>query len=247
MLEVDYVLTTNLPSNPPTTTPTPFNLESSTGPFATVADQVKKDQVIDPEKHAKDNKTVLGHLLNHMSDLMFDLFVAQKSAKDIWSTLKSQYGGDDAGQKEYVVGKDRTKQDKGHKEENSKKRQFKALGGQIKKNKLKPTPQAKLAEQDDEVIATIVEINLKENKIDWILDTKASRHFCTNRELLHDYEDTTDGECVFMGNLATAGVIGKGKGLRLYWKVTRLSSPKMENFSLRGICLVVSLYSTLFP
>ncbi|KAA0042265.1 ty1-copia retrotransposon protein [Cucumis melo var. makuwa] len=213
MLEVDYVLTTNLPSNPPTTTPTPFNLESSTGPFSTVADQVKKDQVIDPEKHAKDNKTVLGHLLNHMSDLMFDLFVAQKSAKDIWSTLKSQYGGDDAGQKEYVVGK------KGRPNQ-------------------KPTPQAKLAEQDDEVIATIVEINLKENKIDWILDTKASRHFCTNRELLHDYEDTTDGECVFMGNLATAGVIGKGKGLRLYWKVTRLSSPKMENFSLRGICLV---------
>ncbi|TYK04309.1 ty1-copia retrotransposon protein [Cucumis melo var. makuwa] len=70
-------------SDPPATTPTSSDLESSTWPSATVADQVKKDQVIDLEKYAKDNKTVRGHLLNHMSDPMFDLFVAQKSVKDI--------------------------------------------------------------------------------------------------------------------------------------------------------------------
>ncbi|TYJ97996.1 ty1-copia retrotransposon protein [Cucumis melo var. makuwa] len=75
----------------------------------------------------------------------------------------------------------------------------------------KPTPQANLAEQDSEIIAAIVEANLIENKTNWILDTGASRHFCTNRELLHDYEDTADGECVFMGNLAIVGVIRKGK------------------------------------
>ena len=77
-LEVDYVLTTDLPSSdPPTTTSTSSDPESSTGPLTTVAvtNQVKKDQVIDPEKYAKDNKTVRGHLLNHMSDPMFDLFV----------------------------------------------------------------------------------------------------------------------------------------------------------------------------
>ncbi|KAA0062062.1 ty1-copia retrotransposon protein [Cucumis melo var. makuwa] len=312
-LEVDYVLTTDLPtSDPPTTTSTSSDPESSTGPLTAVAvtDQVKKDQVIDPEKYAKDNKTVRGHLLNHMSDPMFDLFVVQNSAKDIWSTLESRYGGDDAGRKKYVVGKwlqfqmtddkpvveqiheyenlvanvlsegmkmceilqanvllekfppswndyrnhlkhkkkdlrlpelishmcteeanrlkdnlasqnlnsvnanlvessfvnrDRTKQEKGHKGKNSEKRQFKTTGGQIKKKKLvcyvcrkeghksyqcnqrkgrpsqKPTPQANLAEQDSEIIAAIVEANLIENKTDWILDTGASRHFCTNR------------------------------------------------------------------
>ncbi|KAA0048162.1 ty1-copia retrotransposon protein [Cucumis melo var. makuwa] len=57
----------------------------------------------------------------------------------------------------------------------------------------------------------IVEANLIENKTDWILDTGASRHFCINRELLHDYEDTVNGECVIMENSATAEVIGKGK------------------------------------
>ncbi|KAA0042259.1 ty1-copia retrotransposon protein [Cucumis melo var. makuwa] len=83
-LEVDYVLTTDLPSSdPPATTPTSSDLESSTGPSTTAVDQVKKDQVIDLEKYAKDNKTVRGHLLNYMSNPMFDLFIAQKSAKDI--------------------------------------------------------------------------------------------------------------------------------------------------------------------
>ncbi|XP_050943684.1 uncharacterized protein LOC127150312 [Cucumis melo] len=272
--------------------------ESSTGPSVTSADQVKKNQVNDLEKYAKDNNTVRGHMLNHMSDPMFDLFVVQKSAKDIWSTLKSRYGGDDDGRKKYVVGKwlqfqmtndkpvveqiheyenlvanilseglkmceilqanfllerfppswndyrnhlkhkkknlklqelishmrteeanrlkdklasknlnsvianlvessivnrHRTKQDKGHKGKNSEKRQFKAPRGQIKKKKLvcyvcgkeghksyqcnqrkwrpnqKPTPQANLAEQDNEVIAAVVEASLIENKTDWIL------------------------------------------------------------------------------
>ncbi|TYK16589.1 ty1-copia retrotransposon protein [Cucumis melo var. makuwa] len=344
-LQVDYVLTTDLPSSdPPTTTSTSSDPESSTGPPTTVAvtDQVKKDQVIDPEKYAKDNKTVRGHLLNHMSDPMFNLFVVQKFTKDIWSTLESQYGGDDAGRKKYVVGKwlqfqmtddkpvveqiheyenlvanvmsegmkmyeilqanvllekfppswndycnhlkhkkkdlklqelishmgteeanrlkdklasqnlnsvnanlvessfvnrDRTKQEKGHKGKNSEKRQFKTTGGQIKKKKLKPTPQANLAEQDSEIIAAIVEANLIENKTDWILDTGASRHFCTNRELLHDYEDTADGECVFMGNSATAGVIGKGT------VILKLTSGK--TLSLSNVLYVPSLRRNL--
>ncbi|KAA0052347.1 ty1-copia retrotransposon protein [Cucumis melo var. makuwa] len=244
-------------------------------PSVTSADQVKKDQVNDLEKYAKDNNTVRGHMLNHMSDPMFDLFVVQKSAKDIWSTLKSRYGGDDVGRKKYIVGKwlqfqmtndksiveqiheyenlmanilseglkmceilqanvllerfspswndyrnhlkhkkknlklrelishmrteeanrlkDKTKQDKGHKGKNSEKRQFKAPRGQIKKKKLvcyvcgkeghksyqcnqrkgrpnqKLTPQANLAEQDNEVITAVVEASLIENKTDWIL------------------------------------------------------------------------------
>ncbi|TYK28557.1 ty1-copia retrotransposon protein [Cucumis melo var. makuwa] len=248
-LEVDYVLTTNLSSDPPAITLAPSDPESSTRPSTTATDQVKKDLMIDLDKYAKDNKT---------------------------STLESRYGGDDAGWKKYVVGKwlqfqmtddkpiveqiheyenlmanvlsegmmmcevlqanvllekfppswndyrnhlkhkkkdlklqelishmrikeanrlkDKTMQDKRHKGENSEKRQFKAPRGQIKKKKLvcyvcgkghkscqcnqrkgkpnqKPTPQANLAEQDDDVIAAVMEANLIENKTDWILNT----------------------------------------------------------------------------
>ena len=52
-----------------------------------------------------------------------------------------------------------------------------------------------------------------ENKPDWILETRPSRYFCINQELLHDYEDTSDGECVFMKNSATARVIEKRKAI----------------------------------
>ncbi|KAA0033482.1 ty1-copia retrotransposon protein [Cucumis melo var. makuwa] len=100
VLEVDYILATDLPSNPLATTPAPSDPESSTGPYVAATDQVKKDQMINFEKYEKDNKTVRGHLLNHISD---PLFVAQKSAKDIWSTLKSWYGGDDSGRKNMLL------------------------------------------------------------------------------------------------------------------------------------------------
>jgi len=36
-------------------------------------------------------------------------------------------------------------------------------------------------------------------------------HFCTNKDLMHDFEEVPDCEHVFMGNAATAGVMGKGK------------------------------------
>ncbi|KAL0555831.1 hypothetical protein IC582_004332 [Cucumis melo] len=160
-----------------------------------------------------------------------------------------------------IVNRDRTKQEKGHKGKNSEKRQFKTPGGQIKKKKLvcyvcgkeghksyqcnqrkgrpsqKPTPQANLAEQDSEIIAAIVEANLIENKTDWILNTGASRHFCTNHELIHDYEDTVDGECVFMGNSAIAGVIGKRK------VILKLTSGK--TLSLSNVLYVPSLRRNL--
>ncbi|KAL0443926.1 UNVERIFIED_CONTAM: hypothetical protein Slati_2115300 [Sesamum latifolium] len=40
-----------------------------------------------------------------MTNKLFDLFVNKKSAKEIWKTLETRYGGDDADRKKYVVGK----------------------------------------------------------------------------------------------------------------------------------------------
>ena len=78
-----------------------------------------------------------------------------------------------------------------------------------------------------------MEVNLTENKTNWILDTGASRHFCTSRELLHDYEDTIDEECVFMKNSSTVGIIGKGK------VILKLTSRK--TLSLSNVLYVPSL------
>ncbi|XP_074282809.1 uncharacterized protein LOC141607359 [Silene latifolia] len=57
------------------------------------------------KKHDKDNKTVRFHLLNLMTNTLFDLFMVHKSAKAIWELLEKKYGADDASKKKYVVGK----------------------------------------------------------------------------------------------------------------------------------------------
>ena len=56
------------------------------------------------KKFEKDNKTVGRHLLNHMTNLLFNLFITIKSTKIIWKKLEVKYGADDALKKKYVVG-----------------------------------------------------------------------------------------------------------------------------------------------
>ncbi|KAK4383081.1 hypothetical protein Sango_2811900 [Sesamum angolense] len=70
----------------------------------TVTDSSRREDEL-KVKYENDNKTVRGHLLNHTTNTLFDLFVNHKSARTIWNTLESRYGGDDAGRKKYVIGK----------------------------------------------------------------------------------------------------------------------------------------------
>ncbi|KAL0378753.1 UNVERIFIED_CONTAM: hypothetical protein Sradi_3180800 [Sesamum radiatum] len=98
-LDVDYVLFTDPPKIPHQTT------DASTA--IVTASHTETDRPNDElkAKYERDNKTVRGHLLNHMTNTLFDLFVNQKSAKEFWNTLEMRYGGDDEGRKKYVVGK----------------------------------------------------------------------------------------------------------------------------------------------
>ncbi|KAL0302949.1 UNVERIFIED_CONTAM: hypothetical protein Sradi_6163000 [Sesamum radiatum] len=223
-LDVDYVLFTNPPENPQLTSDTTTAIVSAT---QTETNRTNDDQKV---KYERDNKTVRGHLLNHMSNTLFDLFVNQKSAKEIWETLETRYGGDDAGRKKYVVGKwlqfhmtdDKPIMDQVHEYENlvadvlSEAYQCYQRKDQQKPNHkqhAQTTPQVNLAETEEVIAAVVVEANLVENKSDWILDTGASKHFCSNKELFQELKEAADGECVYMGNSATAGVLGKGKVL----------------------------------
>ncbi|KAL0312905.1 UNVERIFIED_CONTAM: Retrovirus-related Pol polyprotein from transposon TNT 1-94 [Sesamum radiatum] len=81
------------------------------------------------------------------------------------------------------------------------------------KQNAQTTPQVNFPETEEVVAAVVVEANLVENKTDSILDTGASKHFCSNKELFQEFKKATDGECVYMGNSAIAGVWGKGKVL----------------------------------
>ena len=65
------------------------------------------------------------------------------------------------------------------------------------------------------------------------LKTGASRHLCTNKELMQDFEDVARDECIYMGNSTTARVIGKGKIL------LKFTSDKL--LSLSNVPYVLSL------
>ena len=70
-----------------------------------------------------------------------------------------------------------------------------------------------------------------------ILDTRASRYFSTNWEILHDYEDTTNREYVFMENLATTRILEK-------WKVI-LKLTSRKTLYLSNVLYVPSLHRNL--
>ncbi|KAL0461374.1 UNVERIFIED_CONTAM: hypothetical protein Slati_0025000 [Sesamum latifolium] len=217
-LEVDYVMFTDPPEIPHQTT------DASTA--IVIASQTKSD------RPKRDDEL--------------------KSANEIWNTLDTRYGGDDAGRKKYVVGKwlqfhmtnEKPVMDQVHEYENlvadvlsegndekieknkvtcyccgkadHKAYQFYQRKDQQKSNQkqnTQTTPQLNLAETEEIIAVVVVEANLVESKTDWILDTGASKHFCSNKELFQDFNKAADGECVFMGNSATAGVLGKGKVL----------------------------------
>ncbi|VFQ69816.1 unnamed protein product [Cuscuta campestris] len=116
-LKVDYVLFED--------TPTDFveDVNTTDDSTAATADAAATKAVAAPEKskrtaskdkakgddqakrkYEKDNKTVRGHLLSHMTNPLFDLFIPNKSAKSIWETLQKKYGADDAGKRKYVTG-----------------------------------------------------------------------------------------------------------------------------------------------
>lgn len=87
-LEIDYVLHENCPERPIACDANPDdNLEEKS------------------KKYEQANKLVRGHLLSHMTNALFDLFISNKSAKAIWETLEKKYETDDAGKKKYATGK----------------------------------------------------------------------------------------------------------------------------------------------
>nr|GEY64005.1 hypothetical protein [Tanacetum cinerariifolium] len=155
------------------------------------------------EKFVGGRLTARGHLLNHMSNSLFDLFINQKSAKIIWETLEKKYGADDAVKKiccwKLVAVSD------GHKAYQSKDRKDQQIP-----NQRLVAPQANLVE-DEIIVAVVVKTNLVEDKSSWIMKSGASRQLCNNKRLFHQFEEVTDGGQVYIGNNGTARVVGNGK------------------------------------
>ena len=99
-LEIDYVLTTDLPDDGKITADADFTeLSTSVVPKTSsipLDDATKK-------KLEKDNKLIQSYILNNLANRLFDLFVNFKSTKLIWTKLEAKYGSDDPRKRKYVV------------------------------------------------------------------------------------------------------------------------------------------------
>ncbi|XP_009629827.2 uncharacterized protein [Nicotiana tomentosiformis] len=108
--------------------------------------------------------------------------------------------------------------------------------GQRSKQGGKSPVQDNLTESGDVIAAVVVEVNMVSNKTDWILDTGASRHLCANKELFHDFEESTDGECVYMdnyGNLISGALLNKA-GLTLIFESDKIIISRGRDFVGKG-------------
>jgi len=88
--------------------------------------------------------------------------------------------------------------------------------GQPKPNRSTQHLLANVAEtEDNEIICafTTLEANLVQNLTEWMLNPRASRHFCVNKELMINFENVADRQCVYIGNSSIIVVKGKGKVL----------------------------------
>ncbi|KAK4408009.1 hypothetical protein Sango_0381900 [Sesamum angolense] len=128
-------------------------------------------------KFEKDNKTMKDHILNHMTNTLFDLLSIKKLLRRFRIHWKP-------GHTEYQCFQ-KIDQEKTNKKQTS-----------------KYNPQVNLVENDEIIVAMLMEANLVENKDDWILDSRASRHLCSNKALFREVLKAIDNEYIFMGNSA---------------------------------------------
>ncbi|XP_031268527.1 uncharacterized protein LOC116126971 [Pistacia vera] len=77
------------------------------------------------------------------------------------------------------------------------------------KNPLK----ANLAEGDDVIVAVVVsQVNMVAEKKEWIIDSRATKHICGDRNSFYKYIPVRDEEeCVYLGDSCCTPILGKGK------------------------------------
>lgn len=63
------------------------------------------------------------------------------------------------------------------------------------KSALDSENRANIVEADD-IIVVVVGVNQVKNKFHRVLDTRTTRHFCTNKILFHVFKEASEGVCV---------------------------------------------------
>uniref|UniRef100_A0A2N9IZW8 Reverse transcriptase Ty1/copia-type domain-containing protein n=1 Tax=Fagus sylvatica TaxID=28930 RepID=A0A2N9IZW8_FAGSY len=178
-LKIFYVLDPNLQPIPDST------LEDT--------EQLKQQRI----KREEDELVCRGHILNTLSDRLYDLYTTMTSPKEIWKALETKYKTEKQGTDKFIIQK--------------------FLKNQMKEKELN-TSEANVV---DEIVAMVSEMhicmitevhmaNAAENSSEWWYDSGATIHVCNNKMLFKEYVEAGNGLEVLMGNHNTAKVLGTG-------------------------------------
>nr|GEU97797.1 zinc finger, CCHC-type [Tanacetum cinerariifolium] len=146
-------------------------------------------------KWENDDYICMGHILNGMSDSLFDVYKNVESAKELWDSLESKYMDEDSSSKKFLG--------KG-----------KEVGG----------PSVNMTEEGGIAVVVkrttqmlvVREKGLRTNpkiKVDaiaWWIDSGATTHVCKDRCWFKIFEPVEDGSVLYMGDEHFAPVHGKG-------------------------------------
>ncbi|GFZ01083.1 hypothetical protein Acr_14g0007180 [Actinidia rufa] len=153
-------------------------------------------QAQDMIKWENDDYICRGHILNALSDALFDVYQNSEMAKELWDALHAKYLIDDATSKKFLnCGKP------GHI-----KRDCRAL----KRQKIGGKPGASEA-NNSKFVAVISEINVLKDDGDWWINSGAMRHVGNDKKFFTDYDSVEDGTFLYMENSSTAPMKRKGK------------------------------------
>nr|GEW02989.1 zinc finger, CCHC-type [Tanacetum cinerariifolium] len=161
-LKVIYVLTTLMPEL----------LEDTTMEAIKISAKWENDEYI-----------CRGHILNDMSDSLFDVYTNVESAKELWDSLESKYMAEDSSSKKFLTGHFKRDYHSGKKNN--------ANAGGSRKG-LRTNPKTKVDE------------------IEWWIDSSATTYVCKDRCWFKTFEPVKEGYVLYMGDEHFAPVHGKG-------------------------------------
>ncbi|KAK4389640.1 hypothetical protein Sango_2301000 [Sesamum angolense] len=125
------------------------------------------------------------YILNGLSDTLYNVYSSATTAKALWESLEKKYKTEDAGLKKFIVGKFLD---------------FKMVDS-------KRSVPIDLGELN--LSAVVFEANLVDNPREWWIDTGATRHICSDKEMFSTYIPI-NGRKLFMGNSTTSNIVGIG-------------------------------------
>ena len=115
-LNVVYVLTTPRPAEPEAPTSQPMMVDNAptnpasdstahtgTGRNSKSAEEIYQSELRKCQKWDNDDYICMGHILNGMTDSLFDIYQHETSSKTLWEKLEARYMTEDASSEKFLV------------------------------------------------------------------------------------------------------------------------------------------------